>query len=193
MIDISNTHFRYFLRLVTRTTPIYTEMLHHDAILHSHTSLLPFSVEEHPVILQLGGSDPAKLAEAAVLGEKYGYDEINLNVGCPSPRVQKGSFGACLMKEPKLVRECMEAMANAVTIPCTVKCRLGVDDFDSYEFVRDFVAEVSNQGKGPITRFTIHARKAFLKGLNPAQNRNIPPLMYDRVYRLKQDFPSLTF
>ena len=193
MIDVSNTHFRYFIRLITRKSVIYTEMLHHDAVIHSHHALLPFSPEEHPVVLQLGGSDPDKLAQAAVLGEKYGYDEINLNVGCPSPRVQKGAFGACLMKEPELVRQCMEAMTKAVKIKCTVKCRLGVDDFDSYEFAKEFVQMVSRGGEGPIRQFTIHARKAFLKGLNPAQNRNIPPLMYDRVYRLKQDFPNLDF
>jgi tRNA-dihydrouridine synthase A len=193
MIDISNAHFRYFIRLITKTAVIYTEMLHHDAVIHSHSHLLPFNKEEHPIVLQLGGSDPGKLAEAAQLGQKYGYDGINLNVGCPSPRVQKGSFGACLMKEPELVKECMEVMKKAVDIPCTVKCRLGVDEFDSYEFVREFVAEVSNKGQGPITHFIIHARKAFLKGLNPAQNRTVPPLMYDRVYRLKQDFPTLTF
>ena len=139
MIDISNTHFRYFIRLITKTSIIYTEMLHHDAVIHSK-GLLPFSPEEHPVVLQLGGSDPEKLAEAAVLGEKYGYDEVNLNIGCPSPRVQKGSFGVCLMKEPDLVKKCMETMRKAVKIPCTVKCRLGVDDFDSYEFAKDFVS-----------------------------------------------------
>jgi len=144
-------------------------------------------------VLQLGGSDPERLAEAALLGQQYGYDEINLNVGCPSPRVQKGSFGACLMKEAPLVRECMEAMQKAVSIRCTVKCRLGVDEFDTYEFLVGFIKEVSGDSKGPIRHFIIHARKAFLKGLNPAQNRTIPPLIYERVYRLKADFPELSF
>ena len=144
-------------------------------------------------MLQLGGSDPERLAEAALLGQQYGYDEINLNVGCPSPRVQKGSFGACLMKEAPLVRECMEAMQKAVSIRCTVKCRLGVDEFDTYEFLVGFIKEVSGDSKGPIRHFIIHARKAFLKGLNPAQNRTIPPLIYERVYRLKADFPELSF
>lgn len=193
MIDISNTHFRYFIRLITARAQVYTEMLHHDAVLHNHAFLLPFSPQEHPIVLQLGGSDPPRLAEAALLGQQYGYDQINLNVGCPSPRVQKGSFGACLMKEAGLVRECMEAMAKAVSIPCTVKCRLGVDEFDSYEFLVDFIKEVSGNSQGPIRHFVIHARKAFLKGLNPAQNRTIPPLIYERVYRLKEDFPALSF
>jgi tRNA-dihydrouridine synthase A len=127
MIDITNAHFRYFMRLITKKATLYTEMLHHDAVIHSHDHLLPFNQDEHPIVLQLGGSDPDKLAEAAVLGQQYGYDEINLNVGCPSPKVQKGSFGACLMKEPEIVKECMKAMAKAVTVKCTVKCRLGVD------------------------------------------------------------------
>jgi tRNA-dihydrouridine synthase A len=193
MIDISNSHFRYFMRLITKRAQVYTEMLHHDAVIHNHAFLLPFSPEEHPIVLQLGGSDPQRLAEAALLGEQYGYDEINLNVGCPSPRVQKGSFGACLMKEPPLVRDCMEAMAEAVSIRCTDKCRLGVDDFDSYEFLVDFIKEVSCNSHGLIKHFVVHARKALLKGLNPAQNRTIPPLIYERVYRLRQDFPELSF
>lgn len=193
MIDITNAHFRYFIRLITKKAILYTEMIHHDAVIHNHLNLLPFNVEEHPIVLQLGGSDPEKLAEAAVIGERYGYDEINLNVGCPSPRVQKGAFGACLMKEPELVKECMLAMSKAVKIRCTVKCRLGVDNFDSYEFAKEFVDKVSEGGKGIIKHFVIHARKAILKGLNPAQNRSIPPLMYDRVYQLKKDFPTLTF
>ena len=127
MIDVSNTHFRHFMRFLTSRALIYTEMLHHDAIIHNHSFLLPFTKEQHPLVLQIGGSDPQRLAEAAVIAEKYGYDQINLNVGCPSPKVQKGSFGACLMREPQLVYECMEAMSKAVKIPCTVKCRLGVD------------------------------------------------------------------
>lgn len=167
-------------------------MLHYNAILHHHDGLLPFHPAEHPVVLQLGGSDPNWLADAAEIGVRYGYDEINLNVGCPSPRVQEGSFGACLMKEPELVYQCMKAMRERVNgVNCTVKCRLGVDEFDSYEFVRNFVGQVSKNGN--VDHFIIHARKAFLKGLNPAQNRSVPPLQYEKVYKLKQDFPHLKF
>ncbi|CAM5999738.1 unnamed protein product [Sphagnum jensenii] len=193
MIDVTNTHFREFMRLVTRRSVLYTEMIHHDAVLHNHAFVLAYTAHQKPLVLQLGGSDPARLAEAARIAQDYGYDEINLNVGCPSPRVQKGAFGACLMKEAHLVRDCMEAMAEVVNLPVTVKCRLGVDEFDSYEFVHDFVKEVSRDGKGAVRHFIIHARKAFLKGLNPAQNRSIPPLQYHKVYQLRSEFPTISF
>jgi tRNA-dihydrouridine synthase A len=149
---------------------------------------LRFNEEEHPVALQLGGSDPKDLATSAKLGEKWGYDEINLNCGCPSERVQKGAFGACLMAEPELVRDCVKAMRDAVSIDVTVKHRIGIDETESYDFVRDFVGTVADAG---CTTFIVHARNAILKGLSPKENREIPPLKYDYVYRLKQDFPQL--
>jgi tRNA-dihydrouridine synthase A len=168
-------------------------MIHCDTILNAIYSeekmrLLPI---EKPVILQLGGSDPGNLAKAAKIGEANGYDEINLNCGCPSPRVTSGSFGACLMKEPKLVAECVKKMEEAVKIPVTVKCRLGVDDLDDYDFLKRFVEEIKNNTN--CKHIIVHARKAFLKGLNPKQNRNIPPLIYERVYQVAQDYPDIKF
>jgi tRNA-dihydrouridine synthase A len=170
-------------------------MIHHNAILKNDEAkmrhILKYYPVEHPVVLQLGGCDPQELARSARIGADLGYDEINLNVGCPSPRVQSGSFGACLMKEPALVAKCMAEMQAAVNIPCTVKCRLGVDDHEDYEFVRNFIDEVSRGSK--TTHFVMHARNAILNGLSPAENRTIPPLKYDYVYQLKKDFPNLNF
>lgn len=170
-------------------------MIHHNAILKSDHDkmlhILRFSPVEHPLVLQLGGCDPEDLAKSCVIAQKLGYDEINLNCGCPSPRVQCGSFGACLMKEPKLVSQCLGKMAKEANIPCTVKCRLGVDDIEDYEFTREFVQEVSQNGH--VNHFVVHARNAILKGLSPAENRVIPPLKYDYVYRLQKDFPHLNF
>lgn len=168
-------------------------MLHENAIVFNpdKDDLLGYDKSQHPLVLQIGGSDPEQLSKAAKIVEEFKYDEINLNIGCPSKRVQKGSFGACLMKQPDLVAECMNQMRSSVKIPCTVKCRIGVDNFDSYEFLKQFIGKVSEKGK--VNHFIIHARKAFLKGLNPAQNRRIPPLKYDVVYKLKEDFPQLKF
>lgn len=193
MIDVTDRNFRVFFRLLSKRVTLYTEMIHCDTILNAIYSeekmrLLPI---EKPVILQLGGSDPVNLAKAAKIGEKNGYKEINLNCGCPSPRVTSGSFGACLMKEPKLVAECVKKMEEAVDIPVTVKCRLGVDDQDDYEFLRVFVEEI--QKNTNCKHILVHARKAFLKGLNPKQNRNIPPLIYERVYQIAKDFPDIKF
>ncbi len=191
MMDWTDRHFRYLLRLISKRTLLYTEMVVDQSILlGNRPKLLDFSPEEHPVALQLGGSVPDKLATAAQLGEQWGYDEINLNLGCPSERVQGGGFGACLMLEPDLVAECMAAMRRAVTIPVTVKHRLGVDEVENYLYVARFVEKLAGVG---IEVFIVHARKAHLNGLSPAENRTIPPLRYDWVYRLKQDFPQLTF
>ena len=168
---------------------VYTEMVTTGALIHGDVNRhLRFDASEHPVALQLGGSDPAELAHCARLGQAYGYDEINLNCGCPSERVQHGAFGACLMAEPQLVADCVKAMHDAVTIPVTVKHRLGIDSIETYEFVRGFVATVANAGCGT---FLVHARNAVLKGLSPKDNREVPPLKYDYAYRLKRDFPSL--
>jgi tRNA-dihydrouridine synthase A len=191
MIDVTDRNFRVLFRMFSRKVTLYTEMIHCDTILNSvytddKLRLLPI---EKPVILQLGGCDPEKLAKAAKIGEEYGYDEINLNCGCPSPRVTKGSFGACLMKEPELVAECVRHMEKVVKIPVTVKCRLGVDDQDDYEFLYKFMDELKQ--KTNCKHVIIHARKAFLKGLNPKQNRNIPPLIYERVYRAAKEFPGI--
>lgn len=189
MIDWTDKHFRYFIRLLSPRAFLYTEMITAHAILHGDRDyLLSFNPEEHPVALQLGGSDPALLAECARIGEAYGYDEINLNVGCPSERVQSGSFGACLMREPELVAECVSAMIEAVNIPVTVKSRIGVDDQNEYEILPAFVEKVSQAG---CKTFIVHARKAWLKGLSPKQNRDIPPLNYEIVYQLKKDWPDL--
>jgi len=189
MMDRTDRHFRYLLRLLAPHARLYTEMITARALLHGDAEkLLRFSGAEHPVALQLGGSDPAELAAAARLGEAAGYDEINLNVGCPSDRVQAGCFGAALMLEPQCVAECVAAMREAVGVPVTVKTRLGVDDHDSYEFAHDFIARVAAAG---CDTFIVHARKAWLKGLSPKQNREIPPLDYGRVHRLKRDFPAL--
>ncbi|HKQ27005.1 MAG TPA: tRNA dihydrouridine(20/20a) synthase DusA [Burkholderiales bacterium] len=189
MMDWTDRHCRYFLRQVSTRARLYTEMITTGALIHGDVERhLAFSEEEHPLALQLGGSDPDELARCSKLGEAYGYDEINLNIGCPSERVQKGAFGACLMAEPRLVAECVEAIRNAVSLPVTVKHRIGINDIESYDFVRDFVASVSNAG---CRTFIVHARNAVLKGLSPKENREIPPLKYDYVYRLKSEFPDL--
>jgi len=189
MMDRTDRHCRYFHRLLTKKSKLYTEMLHSNAILKGDTErLLEFKNEEHPLAIQLGGSDPKSLAEASVIAEKFGYEEINLNVGCPSSKVQKGKFGAVLMKEPKLVSECINEMYKSVNIPVTVKCRIGVDDMDKESELDRFVEEVSSSG---CNTFIVHARKAWLKGLSPKENREIPPLDYERVYRLKEKFHSL--
>ena len=189
MMDWTDRHCRYFHRLLAPSALLYTEMVTTGAIIHGDVDRhLAYNPEEHPVALQLGGSEPADLANCARIAEKYGYDEINLNVGCPSDRVQRGSFGACLMLEPLLVRDCMSAMLDAVDIPVTIKTRLGVDDHESYQFMSDFVGTVAESG---CTVFIMHARKAFLEGLSPKQNRDVPPLHYDWVYRLKKESPDL--
>ncbi|MCZ8293064.1 MAG: tRNA dihydrouridine(20/20a) synthase DusA [Hylemonella sp.] len=190
MIDWTDRHCRYFHRLLSRHARLYTEMITTGALLHGDvTRHLRFNAEEHPVALQLGGSEPADLARCAKLGEQWGYDEINLNCGCPSERVQRGAFGACLMAEPKLVAEGVKAMVDAVSVPVTVKHRIGIDRTESYEFVRDFVGTVAEAG---CATFIVHARNAWLQGLSPKENREIPPLRYELVHRLKHDFPQLT-
>lgn len=190
MLDWTDRHERFFLRLLSQNIFLYSEMVTTGAILYGNKNkVLDFNIEEHPIALQLGGSDPQALAIASQIGESWGYDEINLNVGCPSDRVQFGRFGACLMAEPNLVADCISTMQEKINIPVTIKHRLGIDDLDSYELLFKFVETVSKTG---CHIFIVHARKAFLKGLNPKENRDIPPLMYDRVYQLKQDFPHLT-
>ncbi len=190
MMDWTDRHCRYFLRLVSPRAMLYTEMVTTGALIHGDVPRhLDFNAEEHPVALQLGGSEPADLAHCAKLAEKWGYDEVNLNVGCPSERVQRGAFGACLMAEPALVADCVRAMSEAVKIPVTVKHRIGIDSIEDFEFVRSFVERVSAAG---CNTFIAHARNAVLKGLSPKQNREIPPLKYDYVHRLKRDFPHLT-
>src|SRR5712664_743369 len=189
MMDWTDRHCRSFHRILTRHTWLYTEMVTTGALLHGDVARhLDFNQEEHPVALQLGGSEPSDLAQCAKLGQQWGYDEINLNCGCPSERVQRGAFGACLMAEPALVADCVKAMRDAVTIDVTVKHRIGIDDVASYDFVRDFVGAVAQAG---CDTFIVHARNAVLKGLSPKQNREVPPLKYDFAYRLKQDFPGL--
>ncbi|MDE2618407.1 MAG: tRNA dihydrouridine(20/20a) synthase DusA [Burkholderiales bacterium] len=190
MIDWTDRHCRYFHRLLSRHTRLYTEMITTGALLHGDVARhLRFNAEEHPVALQLGGSEPADLARCAKLGEQWGYDEINLNCGCPSERVQRGAFGACLMAEPKLVAEGVKAMVDAVSVPVTVKHRIGIDRTESYDFVRDFVGTVAEAG---CATFIVHARNAWLQGLSPKENREIPPLRYELVHRLKHDFPQLS-
>lgn len=190
MLDWTDRHCRYFHRLISRHTWLYTEMITTGALLYGDVARhLDFSEEEHPVALQLGGSEPTDLARCARLGEKWGYDEINLNCGCPSERVQKGAFGACLMKESTLVANCVKSIKDAVSIDVTVKHRIGIDDIVAYDFVRDFVGEIAEAG---CEIFIVHARNAILKGLSPKENREIPPLRYDVVYRLKKDFPHLS-
>ena len=189
-MDWTDRHCRYFHRLLTKHTRLYTEMVTTGALIHGDQPRhLDFNPEEHPVALQLGGSDPTDLAIAAKLGAQWGYDEINLNCGCPSERVQRGSFGACLMAEPVLVADCVKAMVDVVDIPVTVKHRIGIDAVESYDFVRDFVGVVSEAG---CNVFIAHARNAILKGLSPKENREVPPLKYEYVYRLKKEFPHLT-
>ena len=189
MMQYTDMHDRYLLRLISKKVFLYTEMVTTGAILYGKCfHQLEFNQEEHPVAVQLGGSDIDDLAESAKIAEDYGYDEINLNVGCPSDRVQKGRFGACLMLEPDHVAECLNAMQSNVKVPVSIKCRLGVDHHEDYEFLYNFVNIVKNAG---IKHFIIHARNGILKGLSPRQNRHIPPLKYDYVYQLKKDFPNL--
>ena len=190
MMDWTDRHCRYFHRLLTKRTRLYTEMVTTGALIHGDVKRhLEFNAEEHPLALQLGGSEPADLAHCARLAEDWGYDEVNLNCGCPSERVQRGAFGACLMAEPQLVADGVKAMRDAVSIPVTVKHRIGIDRGESYDFVRDFVGTLSDAG---CEVFIVHARNAWLKGLSPKENREVPPLRYEFVYRLKRDFPSLT-
>ena len=190
MLDWTDRHCRYFLRLLSQHTLLYTEMVTTGAVLHGDCErLLAHDPAEHPLALQLGGSDPGELARCARIAADFGYDEVNLNVGCPSDRVQSGRFGACLMAEPDLVADGVVAMRAAVDLPITVKTRIGIDDRDSYEELVDFVGRV---GDGGCETFIVHARKAWLTGLSPKENREIPPLCYDIVYQLKQDFPDLT-
>jgi len=190
MMDWTDRHCRFFHRILTRRTRLYTEMVTTGAILHGpRARLLAFDAAEHPVALQLGGSEPTDLALCAKMAEDLGYDEVNLNIGCPSERVQKGAFGACLMREPDLVAACVSEMQARVRIPVTVKCRIGVDDQDPGEALFGFVDKVSRAG---CSTFVVHARKAWLKGLSPKDNRDIPPLDYDLVYRLKTSRPDLT-
>ncbi|MDC9725084.1 MAG: tRNA dihydrouridine(20/20a) synthase DusA [Gammaproteobacteria bacterium] len=189
MLDWTNRDFRYFLRLISKHCLLYTEMVTTGAIIHGQRErFLGHDVSEHPLALQLGGSDPEALAKCAKLAEDAGYSEINLNVGCPSDRVQSGSFGACLMAEPKLVAEGVAAMQAEVDIPVTVKTRLGIDKLDSYDFLVDFITQVADAG---CDIFILHARKAWLQGLSPKENRDVPPLDYNRVYQIKKDFPHL--
>lgn len=189
MMDYTDRHYRNFMRLITKHTLLYTEMITDKAVIHGDRErLIGFENTEHPIALQLGGSTPELLIEAAKIAQDFGYDEINLNVGCPSDRVQSGAFGLCLMKKPELVSECISAMANAVSIPVTVKTRTGVDDLDSYEYLHQFIETVK---QAPCEHFIIHARKGWLNGLSPKENRTIPPLQYERVYQLKKDFPDL--
>ena len=190
MMELTDRHCRAFMRLMTRRAVLYTEMVVAGSIIFGDRDrFLEFHPDEHPVALQLGGSDPDQLGECSRIAEGYGYDEINLNVGCPSDRVKNGQFGACLMAKPDLVAACVTAMRENTTLPVTVKTRLGIDNQDSYEELCHFIETVR---AGGCDHFIVHARKAWLKGLSPKQNRSIPPLMYDRVYRLKQDYPDLT-
>jgi tRNA-dihydrouridine synthase A len=189
MMDRTDRHYRYFMRQITRHTLLYTEMITTAALLHGDRSkLLGFSEAEKPLALQLGGDNPTHLAACARQAEDWGYDEVNLNVGCPSDRVQHGHFGACLMAQPVLVAHCVEAMRQATTLPVTVKHRIGIDDLDRYEDMANFVHTVAQAG---CDRFIVHARKAVLQGLSPRENRTVPPLRHDDVYRLKADFPTL--
>ncbi|MEO8297911.1 MAG: tRNA dihydrouridine(20/20a) synthase DusA [Burkholderiales bacterium] len=190
MMDWSDRHCRYFHRLISRRTRLYTEMVTTGALLHGDQPRhLDFNPEEHPLALQLGGSEPIDLARCAVLGQRWGYDEINLNCGCPSERVQRGAFGACLMAEPALVRDGVKAMRDSVSIPVTVKHRIGIDRTEDYGFVRDFIGTVA---AGGCEVFIVHARNAWLQGLSPKENREVPPLRYEWAHRLKQDFAHLT-
>lgn len=189
MLDWTDRHCRYFHRLITQHALLYTEMVTTGALIHGGCHrFLQFNADENPLAFQLGGSNPEDLAVCARMIEDYGYDEVNLNVGCPSDRVQNGRFGACLMAEPNLVAECVAAMRDTVAIPVTVKSRIGIDDNDSYEALVNFVKTVAGAGCGA---FIVHARKAWLKGLSPKQNREVPPLRYDVVYQLKSDFPEI--
>jgi len=190
MMEWTDRHCRYFHRQLTRRALLYTEMVTAPAVIHGKRErLIGFDPAEHPIALQLGGADPDELADAARIGADFGYDEINLNIGCPSDRVKAGRFGACLMAEPELVARCVAAMRDAVTLPVTVKCRIGIDDQDSEADFNRFVAIVADAG---CETFIVHARKAWLNGLSPKQNRDVPPLDHDRVYRLKDARPDLT-
>ena len=189
MMEWTDRHERYFLRQISRRALLYTEMITAEAVIHGDRErLLGFSASEHPIALQLGGADPDRMALAAEVGQEYGYDEVNINVGCPSDRVQSGRFGACLMGEAEVVAASVRAMTQATDLEITVKSRIGIDDQDSYNFLRGFVEVVAAAG---CTTFIVHARKAMLSGLSAKQNREIPPLDYDRVYRLKADYPQL--
>lgn len=189
MIDWTTTDYRYFARLFNPHVYLYTEMISTGALLHGNRARhLRFDTLEHPLVLQLGGADTSEMTQCAQFAQQHGYDEVNINVGCPSDRVQHNKIGACLMAEPQTVADLVKHMQAAVDIPVTVKHRIGIDDFDSYEFMVDFVEKVAAAG---CTRFIVHARTAWLQGLSPKQNREIPPLRYDDVYRLKQDFPTL--
>jgi len=189
MMDWTDRHCRYFMRVLSPSIGLYTEMITAAALKHGDADrLLKYDDSEHPLALQVGGSDPQLMASAAVLANEHGYDEININVGCPSDRVQSGSFGACLMNRPATVADCIKAMQDAGPVPVTVKTRIGIDDLDSYTFVRDFIATIAGTGCKTVI---VHARIAILSGLSPKDNRTIPPLNYDRVYRLKQAFPEL--
>lgn len=188
MLDWTDRHCRYFHRQLSRHAVLYTEMITTGALIYGQGDYLAFNEEEHPVVVQLGGSDPQAMAKSAVMCQQRGYDAININVGCPSDRVQNGMFGACLMAQPLLVADCVKAMRDVVDIPVTVKTRIGIDEQDSYQFLVDFVGQVAEAG---CADFIIHARKAWLSGLSPKENREIPPLDYPRVYQLKQDFPHL--
>jgi tRNA-dihydrouridine synthase A len=190
MMDWTDRHCRYFHRLITRHTRLYTEMVTTGALLHGDVPRhLDFDPAEHPLALQLGGSEPEDLAACAKLAERWGYDEVNLNCGCPSERVQRGAFGACLMNEPQLVADCVKAMRDATSLPVTVKHRIGIDQVEDHGFVSDFVGTVADAG---CDVFIAHARNAWLKGLSPKENREVPPLRYETVYRLKREFPALT-
>jgi tRNA-dihydrouridine synthase A len=191
MMDWTDKHCRYFYRLISKNVQLYTEMITTKAILRGDKNrLLDFNDGENPLVLQLGGSDPKEMADCAIIAEDWGYDEVNINVGCPSDRVLSGSFGACLMKEPKLVAQCVEAMIERCDIPITVKHRIGIDDMESYDQLSDFISLISQKG---CQHFIVHARKAWLTGLSPKENRTIPPLNYPWVYQLKKDFPKLKF
>ncbi len=189
MMDWTDRHCRHFMRLLSPSAFLYTEMVTAAAVHHGDKNrFLRFNESEHPVALQLGGNDPEWMASAARSAEEYGYDEVNINVGCPSDRVQSGQFGACLMGSPNVVATCIRAMREAVGVPVTVKSRIGIDDQDSYEFLREFV---DAQAEAGCRKFIVHARIAILEGLSPKENRSVPPLKYERVYRLKQDYPDL--
>ena len=189
MMDRTDRHERFFLRSLSKKAYLYTEMINANAVLFGdQNELLKFNECEHPLAIQLGGNDPIKLSEAATISESYGYDEINLNIGCPSNKVQSGNFGAILMNKPNLVAKCVKAIKNKVNIPVSVKCRIGVDDMDEEKDLNTFIKKVSDSG---CKIFIVHARKAWLKGLSPRENRNIPPLNYERVYKLKDKFPHL--
>jgi tRNA-dihydrouridine synthase A len=188
MLDWTDKHCRYFYRLMSKHTVLYTEMITTGAILHGKGDYLSYNDAEHPLVLQLGGSDVKAMTECAKIAEQHGYDEVNINVGCPSDRVQNGRFGACLMADPSLVAECVEQMQSATNIPITVKSRIGIDDLDSYEFLHTFIEQVADAG---CQHFIIHARKAWLTGLSPKQNRDVPPLDYKRVYQIKNAFDKL--